>query len=67
MVLLHPVNGSSLYWRSVVADLARDREVYALDTIGTGRAQRADRAATGRSRCRGLANPRRTCGGPRSG
>ncbi|AXK84435.1 hypothetical protein SAMN05421776_101190 [Nocardia farcinica] len=35
MVLLHPVNGSSLYWRSVVADLARDREVYALDTIGT--------------------------------
>ncbi|ATL68186.1 alpha/beta fold hydrolase [Nocardia terpenica] len=35
LVLLHPVGGNSLYWRNVIEALARDRIVYALDTIGT--------------------------------
>ncbi|MFD2792801.1 alpha/beta fold hydrolase [Promicromonospora vindobonensis] len=34
LVLLAGVLGSSLHWHSVVEDLARDRTVYALDTIG---------------------------------
>ncbi|WP_378734823.1 alpha/beta fold hydrolase [Nocardia brasiliensis] len=35
IVLLHPIGGNGLVWHSIIEDLARDRVVYALDTIGT--------------------------------
>lgn len=35
IVLLHQFGGNGLLWRGVVEDFARDRVVYALDTIGT--------------------------------
>lgn len=35
LVLLHPLAGNGLGWHPFAADLAADREVYALDTIGT--------------------------------
>ncbi|WP_309104821.1 alpha/beta hydrolase [Microbacterium sp.] len=35
LVLLHPLAGNGLGWHPFVADLAADRAVYALDTIGT--------------------------------
>ncbi|MEV6071121.1 alpha/beta fold hydrolase [Nocardia sp. NPDC052001] len=35
IVLLHPFGGNGLYWDFVAKDLADDRVVYALDTIGT--------------------------------
>lgn len=35
IVLLHPVGGNGLHWHPIVAELARERAVYALDTIGT--------------------------------
>ncbi|WP_067691844.1 alpha/beta fold hydrolase [Nocardia jejuensis] len=34
LVLLHPLGGNGLCWFPVIEDLARDRVVYALDTIG---------------------------------
>lgn len=35
LVLLHGFGGNGLYWHSVVEELARDRAVYALDTVGS--------------------------------
>lgn len=35
IVLLHPFPGNGLYWHGVIEDFARDRVVYALDTIGS--------------------------------
>jgi pimeloyl-ACP methyl ester carboxylesterase len=35
LVLLHGFGGNGLYWHGIVAGLARDRAVLALDTIGT--------------------------------
>ncbi|MFF2554501.1 alpha/beta fold hydrolase [Nocardia sp. NPDC058058] len=35
IVLLHPFGGNGLYWDFVAGELADDRVVYALDTIGT--------------------------------
>ncbi|MFF2550403.1 alpha/beta fold hydrolase [Nocardia sp. NPDC058058] len=35
IVLLHNFGGNGLMWRSVVETFARDRVVYALDTVGT--------------------------------
>ncbi|WP_278313818.1 alpha/beta fold hydrolase [Lolliginicoccus levis] len=35
VVLLHPILGNGLIWHQSIEGLARDREVYALDTIGT--------------------------------
>ncbi|RDI46342.1 alpha/beta fold hydrolase [Nocardia mexicana] len=36
IVLLHPVGGTGSYWYASIEELARDRVVYAPDTIGTG-------------------------------
>ncbi|MEV0947694.1 alpha/beta hydrolase [Rhodococcus sp. NPDC049939] len=35
LVLIHPISGNSLGWHRFIEELAGDRVVYALDTIGT--------------------------------
>lgn len=35
LLLFHPISGNGLAWHPFIEDLARDRVVYALDTIGT--------------------------------